>query len=1132
MPINRELLRRHLQGFAFADLFNELGWDNPADPDFPADSGGADGTQLALKPLAQKRGVHAFLCPPLPDGSMPPDAVRKRIESALARSYPQNLLVFADAKRTAQRWLWTRRDPGRPAAGRQEVFHKGEAAERLLQKLEAVHFSLEEEGGITHLDVVGRLRAGFDVEPVTKKFYAQFKAEADALAAFVRGLPATGIAAEYRLVLVNRLMFLYFIQGRGFLNGDRDYLRTLLAKSKALGPDRFYAEFLRPLFFDVLAAPAPRPPQIDSRFGAVPYLNGGLFQPHRIEEAHAAAIAIPDAAFDRVFKFFANWDWTIDDRPLKKGEINPDVLGYIFEKYINDQASMGAYYTKEDVTGYICRNTLLPFLLDKVAATQPAAFAPGGRVWSVLARDPLRYLYADVRKGVFDAAGQVLDAPADWATPRTRADAAAHPFALATETRREFDARRARCLKLRDDLAAGAVTSAADLVTLNLDIERFCADLAAGLLEEDAGVLRDLWAALSTLTVLDPTCGSGAFLFAALNVLEPLYTRCLERMRQIAADNPPSSRVIARGHVVHFAAVVAAADAHPSEGYFVHKSIVLNNLFGVDLMAEATEICKLRLFLKLAAQVGAAGQLEPLPDIDFNVRPGNTLVGYATAGETLNTAVFAQAEARRVEESLANLDRLTAAYRASQMERGGGSGDYQRAAKASLRAAQSAAAERFDRQLAVAYGVDPADAAGFAAWRASHRPFHWYAAFHAVLSAGGFDCIVGNPPYVRVGGVDYLTKEQRAWKFSDIYGLVMVRSLQLLAGKGRVGMIVPLSLTFSGDFAKLRKLLIDGKRNWFSSYDNIPASIFAGVSQRCTIWLGDRGGNTQHTAPMYRWRSAFRDNLMSNVEYQTIRNDDISENGIPKISGDDCVSVLLKLDTLAVSGVRQISTKRKGSPFLGFSQAARNFVSVFKEEPPTLDAESLNPISASKVGRLKLANRKVVDAAYAATSGDFYLWYWLVRGDGFDVTSWIVSSFVETLGILPVRHFEAQALLGQVLHGQRFKALQFKKNAGKYVGNFNYRGLPQLTRRADLLMLAGLGATAEEAIAVFDYVERVLAINEFAGEKSIPPALRERLPGPTPDPAAEAAAFAGADAIIRAHFGFADAELARLYKTA
>jgi hypothetical protein len=72
---------------------------------------------------------------------------------------------------------------------------------------------------------------------------------------------------------------------------------------------------------------------------------------------------------------------------------------------------------------------------------------------------------------------------------------------------------------------------------------------------------------------------------------------------------------------------------HPSPRYFILKSIILNNLYGGDIMEEATEICKLRLFLKLVAQVNPGDEIEPLPDIDFNIRAGNTLVGFVTRDE-------------------------------------------------------------------------------------------------------------------------------------------------------------------------------------------------------------------------------------------------------------------------------------------------------------------------------------------------------------------------------------------------------------------------------------------------------------------------------------------------------------------
>ena len=79
--------------------------------------------------------------------------------------------------------------------------------------------------------------------------------------------------------------------------------------------------------------------------------------------------------------------------------------------------------------------------------------------------------------------------------------------------------------------------------------------------------------------------------------------------------------------------MLAQIAKHPSDRYFILKSIIINNLYGVDIMEEAVEICKLRLFLKLVAQVERVEQIEPLPDIDFNIRAGNTLVGYTSIEE-------------------------------------------------------------------------------------------------------------------------------------------------------------------------------------------------------------------------------------------------------------------------------------------------------------------------------------------------------------------------------------------------------------------------------------------------------------------------------------------------------------------
>src|SRR5207245_6938118 len=184
---------------------------------------------------------------------------------------------------------------------------------------------------------------------------------------------------------------------------------------------------------------------------------GGLFEAHDLERDNPD-IQVPDEAFEQLFTFFDAYDWHLDERPRRAdNEINPDVLGYIFEKYIN-QKQMGAYYTKEDITGYIARNTIVPFLFNAAEKKCAIAFRPESAVWRLLRDDPDRYIYPAVRKGVDvplppDIAAGLNDVSkrGHWNKP------AAPQFALPTETWREHVARRQRCQEVRSKLKAGEV---------------------------------------------------------------------------------------------------------------------------------------------------------------------------------------------------------------------------------------------------------------------------------------------------------------------------------------------------------------------------------------------------------------------------------------------------------------------------------------------------------------------------------------------------------------------------------------------------------------------------------------------------------------------------------------------------
>ena len=1138
MPASIEELRPHLRAFDFPRLFVEgLGWDHYTTAPFVVR---VNERGYTLKPIAEKAGFAVYECDSSVDNNVPQYPVRRKIESEVAKRTFEHLIIFTDPGRKAQVWQWVRRESGKPAACREYAYTSGGSGDHLLQRIQPLFVSLDEGPSLNIALVASRVRAALDVEKVTKRFYDRFRTELTVFGKFIEGITEQGDRDWYASLMLNRMMFVYFVEKQGFLDGDLDYLRNRLKMvQEQSGGGRFqqfYRLFLLRLFHEGLGQPeAQREPDLAKLLGRVPFLNGGLFDVHDLERDNPD-ISIPDEAFERVFNFFDGYRWHLDERPCREdNEINPDVLGYIFEKYVN-QKQMGAYYTKEDITGYISRNTVIPFLFDAAKKECPVAFGPDGSVWRLLRDDPNRYIYPAVGHGITWNARQPeapvpLDAPFDlpediaagiidvshrggWNSP------APDEYALPTETWREVVARRTRYKEVKVKLAAGKVQEINDLITLNLDVEQFAKDVISQ--SEGPELLRAFWHALygnrersdTGISVLDPTCGSGAFLFAALNVLEPLYTACLEGMRGFLDDAEMSERKRSPKHLEDFRKVLDEANEHPSERYFILKSIVLNNLYGVDIMEEAVEICKLRLFLKLVAQLESYDQIEPLPDIDFNVRAGNTLVGFTSLDavrQAMTVMPNGQQHRQVFPEDQEALDRIneeaevaSAAFNQFRWQQTMLGGEVTSADKQALRDRLRSLANELDRLLAAEYGVDLKKAAPYDAWRASHQPFHWLVEFYGIMSKGGFDVVIGNPPYVSTRTLTYSLGRHLSNRYTDIYAHVLQKSMQIASTAGRCGMILPLSITFSHDFAALREEVRHWGMSWLSSFDNIPAALFAGVSQRCTILLSAPMNHDTYATRLYRWRAQFRASLMANVTYTRLKQDfDVGPQGFPRLSSYDGER-LLRLHSQAASKASAHSAKAGDPPGnLGFSPTARNFISTYLESPPTLEEDGTIIPDARAGSSLTLATPELALASLAVTSGATCFWYWLTRGDGFHVTNALLSDYLAPLPKIDAECQEKLQTIGKLIHERRNSALVFKKNAGKYVGNFNYQSLSPLTLRADVIFLAGLGASWIDVESLLSFSALVRALNEAAGEKNIPQRIKAQFSVTRPSEACE-----------------------------
>jgi len=763
--------------------------------------------------------------------------------------------------------------------------------------------------GVPPVEVADRLKEALDIERVTKDFFVKFDAQRVEFTELITGIKNRRDQEWYASVLLNRLMFIYFLQRKFFLDGgDGRYLQNKLDQSREQGKDLYYETFLKVLFFEGFAKPEDkRSAKVNALLGRIKYLNGGLFLHHRIE-LDWPGIAVPDKAFANLFTLFERYSWNLNDTPGgADNEINPDVLGYIFEKYINQKA-FGAYYTRPEITEYLCERTIHRLILDGVngsgtgesgtgvppvshgrdghaTALNPhvplnirqgaylphwtqegAAYAVNFRLIDSLPADVLKRWVAerdDIAKTARQMGRELSDAELDrleelhsekiekwldaghgacwlkneriaqivadalahfdgeryvllaWSVMPNHVHAVFRPTAghelpdilhswksftshrankILKRTgefwqaeyydhliRNENDFRKQVEYTLENPAKAGLADwkwvggggsgtgvspvshgrdgHARTTKKHGRDARATFDNMGDLLLALDAPLCKKLLhEVLPNLRLLDPACGSAAFLVSAMKTLINVYAAVIGRIEFM------SDRALQEW-------LKKTQKEHKSVSYFIKRSIITNNLFGVDIMEEAIEIAKLRLFLALVASANSVDDLEPLPNIEFNIMAGNSLIGLMHVDD-------AEFEKRHP------ADMFRKSYRQILEEKNDAIGLYRRAQgygedleglRDGIRTKKTEAigtlneilASEFARlgikyeQATCGTGVPPVKKHGrdgHATMRFEKRPirvadiealkpFHWGYEFDQILGAGGFDAIITNPPW-------------------------------------------------------------------------------------------------------------------------------------------------------------------------------------------------------------------------------------------------------------------------------------------------------------------------------------------------------------------------------------------------
>ena len=542
--------------------------------------------------------------------------------------------------------------------------------------------------------VLNDLREAFSVDALSDEFFKEYHDHYDDIVAELARQGKTGaIYHDYVKKLMGRIVFLHFLQKKGWLCGDTNFMLNTFSQSTRRSD--YLESVLEPLFFGILNTEPAKREQVFSRNGwqqglvekwaTIPYLNGGLFERDDIDDLR---IILPESIFSNLFFFLASYNFTVDENDPDDAEIgvDPEMLGKIFESLLEDNKAKGAFYTPKEIVRYMCKESLIAYLVSSVETRHGTSLQ-------------------DDNKG----------------------KACVRAFVEQHEMQPELE-------PYRDTLSK----------------------------------------ALREVKICDPAIGSGAFPMGLLNEL----WRCREAL------GTQMSRLQLK------------------------KEIIENNIYGVDIERGAIDIARLRFWLSIVVDSEKA---EPLPNFDYKFMQGNSLIescgGFdlsRIAGKTVGRPSTSTQLVIGLDSDLSrkNLQKLLHEYFSVT--------DHQK--KATMRHAINAEVKTLIREsvggtptfLAKLEQLDPS---------ANQDFFLWHTWFKDIFDKGGFDIVIGNPPYFQVkkGMVDknkYPYSEGKDKGKQNVYKLFVEHSYNILSTNGICTLITQSSLMCDSSSQFTRELLL------------------------------------------------------------------------------------------------------------------------------------------------------------------------------------------------------------------------------------------------------------------------------------------------------------------------------------
>lgn len=466
---------------------------------------------------------------------------------------------------------------------------------------------------------------------------------------------------DYVKKMMGRITFLHFLQRKGWMCGDLNYMQNMFENS--LYKNDYLDSVLEPLFFGILnTKPAEREAlfadydwdkSLLNEWKDIPYLNGGLFERDKEDEPESR---FPADHFKRLFQFFSEYNFTIDENDPNDAEVgvDPEMLGKIFENLLEDNKDKGAFYTPKEIVRYMCQESLIAYLETNTS----------------VAKDKIRQFVLSPEEGVKDI-------------PENKKP--------------------------------------------------------------------KLLTALENVKICDPAIGSGAFPMGLLNEL------------------------------LHCREVLSGDHYDRAE---IKKSIIQNNIYGVDIEKGAVDIARLRFWLSIVVDEETPS---PLPNLDYKIMQGNSLIE-SFMGVDLSKLTYEKEykkdkgeislfdnEKNRLQKTVSHL--LFSYYCCSDHDR-----------KMTL---QQEISDTINKQLeAQAYDSTILDKLKTINLAENSNFFLWHTWFSDVFNRDdkeGFDIVIGNPPYVSAVNMARTDEEKLLYKQSypeatgayDMYVLFLLLGAKL-----------------------------------------------------------------------------------------------------------------------------------------------------------------------------------------------------------------------------------------------------------------------------------------------------------------------------------------------------------------